>query len=298
MKKLPIITACFIIFSIFSTVTLQAQDWQSVQKIIGSEGEIESGVLGFTFPRTDIQLHIYNTPVSSELAAKAWIGFWPQPDGKVMLMGDIAMPGGIVADVQQELFRQELEVTALHNHMLGEQPRLVFMHISGMDKTAESLAKKVLAVLKVAEVPLEKEPEEESEANINWSAVTDILGKPAEQEGDIIEYTFTRADLLTINSIKLPATEALETKPEVAFQMLENGEAATVGELFVRASEVNPVARALHKHNITITALHNHMLNVEPRMFWMHWWAKGDPGELAEGIQTALQEMNLQSKSP
>lgn len=242
-----------VLLSLLSTLEAQAQSWQEVREIIGSEGHVDSGVLGFSFPRSDVALTVRGTPVSSELA-KAWIAFWPLPDGKTRLMGDIAMPADKVPAAQNELLNQGLEISALHNHMQGESPRMMFMHISGLGSDAESLATKVRAVLKAAEVPIgtrDEEEEEMAESEVDWSAVTQVLGSPAEQEGHIVEYTFARAGLLTINGVKLPYTEALETKPEVAFQMLDNGEVATVGELFLRASEVNNVARVLHKNGIT-----------------------------------------------
>jgi len=56
----------------------------------------------------------------------------------------------------------------------------------------------------------------------------------------------------------------------------------------LRAAEVNPVLRALRAHGIEVTAVHNHMLDEEPRLFFMHFWAMGDGGRLAEGLRAAL----------
>jgi len=58
------------------------------------------------------------------------------------------------------------------------------------------------------------------------------------------------------------------------------------------AKEVNPVAKALREHGIEVTALHNHMLDDEPRLFFMHFWANDDAKKLAEGLKAALAQIN------
>jgi len=59
------------------------------------------------------------------------------------------------------------------------------------------------------------------------------------------------------------------------------------------AGEVNPVLRALREHGIEVTALHNHMLEEEPRLFFMHFWGVDDAGKLAEGLKAALDKVNV-----
>ena len=58
------------------------------------------------------------------------------------------------------------------------------------------------------------------------------------------------------------------------------------------ADEVNPVAQTLREHGIDVAALHNHHLGEEPRLFYMHFFATGDPAELARGLRAALDQTN------
>jgi hypothetical protein len=57
--------------------------------------------------------------------------------------------------------------------------------------------------------------------------------------------------------------------------------------------EVNPVLRALRENGIEVTAMHNHMLNDEPRLFFMHFWANDDAAKLSSGLRKALDQVSL-----
>ena len=59
------------------------------------------------------------------------------------------------------------------------------------------------------------------------------------------------------------------------------------------AKEVNPVLKALREHGIEVTAIHNHMLDDEPHLYFMHFWANDDAGSLAEGLKAALALINI-----
>ena len=71
-------------------------------------------------------------------------------------------------------------------------------------------------------------------------------------------------------------------------------EPAITGDFVLVANEVDPVLRVLRTNGIEVTALHNHMLNDEPRLFFMHFWANDDAAKLARGLRAALDRMNNQ----
>jgi hypothetical protein len=213
-------------------------------------------------------------------------------DGSVMLMGDTCVTESELPGVLEEIDRQGLDLTALHNHLTGETPRIMFLHLSGHGMPAE-LAQKVKAVLARTAAPTGEEPDATKVPVPDWSAVTAILGEPAEKEGDIIEYGYLRKERLSMHRQTLPSTDALETAPEVKLQMLKDGRAITYGEMILTAKEVSPVFHALTAHGISVSALHNHMVDEEPRLFFMHWWAVGAPADLATGIRAALALVNI-----
>ena len=79
----------------------------------------------------------------------------------------------------------------------------------------------------------------------------------------------------------------------INFQPTGGGKAAISGDFVLTADEVNPVIKALQANGIEVTALHNHMLDDEPRLFFMHFWANDDVGELAKGLRAALDQVKV-----
>ena len=215
--------------------------------------------------------------------------------GEIMLMGDTCVREGELPAVEKEILQQGLDLTALHNHLISETPKIMFLHLSGYG-TAADLARKVKAVLARTATPTGPKPKEAEKEKPDWSAITSVLGKPAESEGDLIEYGFKRRERLTMHGETLPSTDALETAPEVKFQMLKDGRAVTYGEMILTANEVTPMFHVLTENGIEIEALHNHMTAEEQRLFFMHWWAVGKPEALARGVKAALGRLSLASQ--
>lgn len=273
-----------------------AQDWGPIRDKLGKEGSVESGILRIDFPRSDLDVQLGNFVVSPKLALTTWYGFWPMPEGDMMVMVDTVVTEDELAGVLDEVDKQGLAITAIHNHLAGERPKILYVHISGQGAGAE-LASKVKAVLARTGAPIKEEKAEEKTASIDWSPVIAILGRPAETEGSLVEYAFPRAEELTMNGHGMPSTEALETAPEVKLQMLEDGRAVTYGEMILTADELDPVFKTLTESGMTVNAVHNHMVNVEPRRFFMHWWGVGEPAHLAQGLRAALDKMNVTKES-
>ena len=78
-----------------------------------------------------------------------------------------------------------------------------------------------------------------------------------------------------------------------AFQPTGDGKAAITGDFVLSAKEVNPVMRALLDNGIAVTALHSHMLDEQPRLFFMHFWANDDAAKLAKGVRAALDRIDV-----
>ena len=77
----------------------------------------------------------------------------------------------------------------------------------------------------------------------------------------------------------------------IGFQPTGNGKAAITGDFVLTADEVNPVIRALRDNGIEVTSLHSHMLDEQPRLYFMHFWANDDAIKLAKGLRAALDKM-------
>lgn len=292
-------TAAVLMGILFVTAaSAYATDWDDVRGVFGKKGEEDQGVLLIKFYRDDLHVKMGDIEVAPHLVLDTWYGFWLMPDGTVMLMGDTVVTESELPTVLTEIQSQGLEISAIHNHLAGESPRVYFTHISGHGTAAE-LARKAKAVLSRTHAPQGKEEEKEKSAAVNavnWTPITKVLGKPAEMENDIIEYGFKRREQLAMMGHPMPSTDALETAPEVKFQMLPDGRAVTYGEMILTAREVNPVFRAITQGGILVTALHNHMLDEQPRLFFMHWWGVGDPAKLASTVKSAADAMNVEKE--
>jgi hypothetical protein len=90
--------------------------------------------------------------------------------------------------------------------------------------------------------------------------------------------------------MEVPA--AMGSATAINLQAAGNGRGAVTGDFVLTANEVVPVQRALVGHGIEVTAIHTHMLQDEPRIFFMHFWGVGEPEKLGEGLRAALDRTN------
>jgi hypothetical protein len=74
----------------------------------------------------------------------------------------------------------------------------------------------------------------------------------------------------------------------INFQPTGNGKAAITGDFVLTGEEVNPVIKELRAAGIEVTAVHSHMLDEQPRLIFMHFWANDDALKLARGLRAAL----------
>ena len=90
---------------------------------------------------------------------------------------------------------------------------------------------------------------------------------------------------------------SLGTAIAINFQPTGQGTAATTGDFVLLGSEVNPILKTLRQHGIEVTALHSHMIDDSPHLFFMHFWANSDAQTLAEGLRAALDLANVKRGS-
>jgi hypothetical protein len=122
-------------------------DTAQLDQIIGVKGQNNGGVYQFGVPRRD-PISDHGTPITpvGPLGLATAIGFQPTGGGKAAITGDFVLTGDEVNPVLKTLRENGIEVTAIHSHMLTEQPRLIFMHFWANDD-AVKLAKGLRAAL-------------------------------------------------------------------------------------------------------------------------------------------------------
>jgi len=106
-------------------------EFSEVEKILGVSGQTQEGVTVFSFPRHDLKMKIGGDSVPTAIGFGSWTG-WKEIEGGAMVMGDLVLVPKEINTVISALAEANVMVTALHNHFLWEDPRIMYMHIYGM----------------------------------------------------------------------------------------------------------------------------------------------------------------------
>lgn len=268
-----------------------AEPWeQAVAAAIGKPGtEMPGGVYRIGLPRSDLKVTLDGVAVKPALALGSWLAFVGHGNSQVMVMGDLVLTDTEVNPVMAKLIAGGIEITALHNHLLRNTPHTMYMHIAGHGDPAQ-LAKLLHDALALSDTPLSAPPAAASPApeplDLDIAALDRILGYKGKIGGGVDAFSIPRAEAPRDDGMALPP--AMGAAIAINFQPTGGGKAAITGDFVLTAAEVNPVLRALRENGIEVTALHNHMLNDEPRIFFMHFWANDDAQKLARGLAAAL----------
>lgn len=263
-------------------------DWAEVEKVFGRKGSVSAHVFKVTFPRFDLKVSIGSVPIDPPLALTSWIALH-QAGERSMLMGDLVLLERETEPVTTHLISTGLRVTALHNHLLHEAPRVVYLHIEG-EGDPLALARDVVGTLSLTQTPLTSQSVSQPSPAIDWGPVEKVLGRAGERTGRVIQFSIARAEPIVLNGREIPP--AMGVAHVINLQAVAQ-HAATAGDLVLLASEVNPVIRALRKNGIAVTAIHNHMLQESPRLFFLHFWGTGQPERLAQGLRHALDQTSV-----
>jgi len=264
--------------------------WTSVEAALGRKGAVQpGGVFKVAFPRGDLQVSVGGVTLKPAFALGGWVAFKDVANGTAMVMGDLVLTEDEVAPVMTALQAGGVEQTALHNHVLGESPRIMYMHIAGHGAPS-AIARTIHDALAQSKTPLGPLPlpAAPTAAELDTAGITAALGRGGKLNGVVYQVSIPRAEQITEMGHVVPPSMGVATA--INFQPTGGGKAAITGDLVLRASEVNPVIRALRAHGILVSALHSHMLDEEPRLLFMHFWANDDAVTLARGLRAALDE--------
>jgi biotin operon repressor len=209
-----------------------------------------------------------------------------------MVMGDLVLLENELTPVMKRLRAAGFDITAVHNHVLNETPRVIYMHYMGHGKAVE-LATSLHAALAESRTPLDNPapPAPAAEPPAFVKTIEDIVGTKGRFAGGVLSFGIPRAAAITDHGMTL--TGAQGVAEAINFQEAGAGKVATTGDFVLTAEEVNPVISALEEHGIEVTALHSHMLTEQPRLFFMHFWCVGGTESVAAGIKAALSHIAL-----
>jgi hypothetical protein len=279
-----------VLFLALFLVPLHAQqtspEWKSVSDAMGRTAKPQSdGAIKFAMPRKDLKVTADGIAIKPGFALGSWAAFY-RVNGNTEAMGDLVLTEPEVGLVMQSLLDSGIEVTAIHNHLLFEQPRIMYMHFHGMGDGAQ-LARALHGALAKTGTPAESPtPAQPAEIGLDTKQIDSILGHKGANNGGIYQVSVPRVEKITMDGSQIPNSMGIATA--INFQPLGSGKAAITGDFVLLAREVNPVMRALRENGIVVTAVHSHMLTEEPRLFFMHFWAKDDALKLAHGLRAAI----------
>jgi hypothetical protein len=288
MKKLFL----FLSALLFVCTGFAQLDSTALNNLFGKKGMVQGGVYKITYPRSDLKVKVGDFSVSPGLALTSWIGFITMSND-AMMMGDLVLLDTEEPKVVAKLVEEGLSITAIHNHLVNETPNLKYIHFSG-NGDALKLASKIKSVLSITGTPLAPLQAQQTVTSPDWSKVEAILGNTGKRNGMLLQYSFARKERLTESGMPMPPAIGMATG--INFQM-DGNRAAITGDFVLLADEVNPVLKALTENGITVTAVHNHMLYDEPRLFMMHFWAVDEPEKLAKGLKKALDQTGKTNKN-
>jgi len=293
---LPIRLAVLVAAATIVTPSFAANpDWSQVGKALGKGGTtLSDGVYRVGLPRTDLKVSLDGVSLKPGFALGGWIAFEPMGN-QAMVMGDIVLTQDEVNPVMKKLEENGIEITALHNHLLRAEPMTLYMHVFGQGDPV-TLATALHAGLALSKTPMENATSgaaqpQASQIEFDTGAVDQAIGHKGKANGGVYQFTIPRAESITDSGMTVPVS--MGTAIGINFQPTGAGKAAITGDFVLIASEVNPVVQALRENGIEVTAVHNHMLDDQPRLFFMHFWANDDAVKLARGLKAALDKMNL-----
>ena len=268
-----------------------ASDWAAVGKALGKTGAVQAGgVYRVGLPRSDLKVTLDGVAIKPALALGSWVAFRDMGD-QSMVMGDLVLTHAEVNPVMTALEDSGIQITALHNHLLRSSPATMYMHIDGHGD-AVKLATALHAALAKSRTPMgAAPPAPTAPLALDTAKLDATLGAKGTVNGGVYQFGIPRAETPKANGMAIPS--AMGSAIAINFQPTGAGKAAITGDFVLTADEVNPVIKALRAGGIEVTAIHNHMLDDEPRLFFMHFWANDDAQKLATGLRAALDHVKV-----
>jgi hypothetical protein len=281
--------------------TARAQDipaeYQQVLTTLGKTGDFKANVLKVNIPRNDLSVTVANVKTPTPFGFGGWVALTKGTGNLSVMMGDLVLTEDEVNPVMSALLDNGLEVTALHNHFFWEQPRIFYMHVHGQGTPAD-LARKLKpavdligkdAARAAAPSPPSSASPAAPSAKMDTAKLAKIVGAEGEQSGDVYKITIGRDDL-KLTEMGAPINARMGLNTWAAFVGTDQN-AAIAGDVAMLAGEVTPVLKALRKNGLDVVAIHHHMTQTQPTIFFLHYWGTGPAEKLATGFKAALAEL-------
>jgi|ERR1700732_1793248 hypothetical protein len=288
MRSMLWLLAALLAASFTSVATAQEVDWQKVDGALGRKAAVSGDVHRYGFPRTDLDVTLDGVTIKPAFALGGWVAFKPAHGG-AMVMGDLVLLETEINPVMLKLIEGGLEITAVHNHLLRASPATYYMHVGGHGDPAK-MAAVIHDALAASKTPLTAPAAAAPPpaVDLDTAQLDQIIGAKGQANGGVYQFGVPRRDPVTEGGMQLVPMGPMGVATAINFQPTGGGKAAITGDFVLIGDEVNPVINALRANGIEVTALHSHMLDEQPRLYFMHFWANDDALKLAKGLRAAL----------
>lgn len=288
MRNLLWLMAAFMATSLNTAAMSQQIDWQKVDETLGRKAAVSGDVHRYGFPRNDLSVTLDEVTIKPALALGGWVAFKPAHGG-AMVMGDLVLLESEINPVMLKLIEGGMDITAVHNHLLRASPATFYMHVGGHGDPVRMAAaiRDALAVSKTPPATTVGAAPPPA-VDLDTAQLDRIIGAKGQSNGGVYQFAVPRRDPVSEGGMQLAPGGAMGVAQAINFQPTGGGKAAITGDFVLSGDEVNPVIRALRGNGIEVTAVHSHMLDEQPRLFFCHFWANDDAMKLAKGLRAAL----------
>ncbi|MFP7298177.1 DUF1259 domain-containing protein [Neobacillus niacini] len=276
---------------------------QEFARILGAAPSVINGVCTATRSRTNLH------PVVLGRRAESFM-FVPQAfsfenidrDGRALCLGETVILQDEINPFITRLREAGIIVTALHNHWLFEEPRLMYIHFESIDEPLD-FAEKVadaLEVLTTRNMGRSSRARQGSNRRAEelCEEFNEILGGMSMFEDGVCMVMNSRLNIMA--RILGRRTRSFLALPQMfVFESLtSDGRALCSGETVILQEELNPFISILREHNIIVTAFHNHWLFDNPRLMYIHFEKIDRPIDFARDVREALQVLTTREVRP
>jgi hypothetical protein len=288
MKFLSRLVPLMLCLAVTTAANAQQVDWKKVDETFGRSAAVSDDVHRYGFPRTDLTVRLDGVTIKPALALGGWTAFKPMRGG-AMVMGDLVLLETEINPVMTKLIENGIEITAIHNHVLRGSPATFYVHIAGHGDPVK-LATAIRAGLAESKTPLTAAPAASPPPaiDLDTAQLDQIIGAKGQPNGGVYQFNVPRRDPIKEDEMILAPVGPMGVAIAINFQPTGSGKAAITGDFVLTGDEINPVIKALRANGIEVTAIHSHMLDEQPRLIFMHFWANDNAQKLARGLRAAL----------
>ncbi len=270
-------------------------DTKAIEQAIGKSGELKDDVYKISLPRKDLSVSLNGVQLKPGFALGSWIAF-KQAGHDAVLDGDLVLTEQEVGAVFGKLRMGGIQVSALHNHLIGETPKVMFLHIEGKGE-AGKMAMSVKEALRLTGTPMEPQMAKATatamstateEHDFDAGLIQKELGHGKIKDG-VLSISVPRPESIKMHGTTLPPSMGMATA--LNFQSSEGNKVAATGDFVMDRDDVDRVTKALAEHGILVTALHNHLVHGSPDLYFLHFWADDTAEKVAKGLRAGLDAM-------